>query len=243
MKRLYTRPKLQLFVLIFDRSSSEQQRGSGNVNLPFSGRTDRSYLPGALSRQRNDAHRTALQRFPSHEDLINHIAGANAPSENEGHFSQNSDHTSRVNNLYIGAINEPTNQRPPFGGGRGTVAHRPPVPPTATERTSTHIASIPLLREEAMTPIGPHHHSSNSAPSNSGRKVSLQNGGGSSPGSVRERGRVNNRGGEGGGGGRRARSSSLGRTRNRSGSRERLHPKPQDKLQVKKQFQSEQMVS
>ncbi|XP_071477687.1 E3 ubiquitin-protein ligase Zswim2-like [Diadema antillarum] len=194
-------------------SPSQQRRGG---NSQSSSRRDERRRQGGMTVEPSSAlNLGSNRRVPSHEDLINHIASANAVEysapEMESVLTRGA-----LDRLQIGNASESTNHKPPSGSGGSMIGHRPPVPPTATERTRTHVASIPLPREEAMTPIGLHHHGSSSAPSGpSGRNAPSENGG-ASPISVKERGRVARRPAAGG---RRTRSSSTGRAR--SGSRDR----------------------
>ncbi|XP_038077453.1 E3 ubiquitin-protein ligase Zswim2-like [Patiria miniata] len=134
-----------------------------------------------------------------------------------------------------GTTTQGTKQHP----SRGMARHRKPPLPTQPLVDRSSAPSIPLLRESVMTPIGNSRQQSTSAPSlgqrtapfgvegsSSGRPPLPA--GGSSPGSVRDRGREPVRNVRSTQLTRKTRSTSVERSR----SRDRLHPPTADKQQV-----------
>ncbi|XP_063964802.1 E3 ubiquitin-protein ligase ZSWIM2-like [Lytechinus pictus] len=151
---------------------------------------------GMLQQNSDPTHTTPLHRSHSHEALID----TTSPSTYRA---------SPLRTLNIGDVNGPTTA----SRQTGVVRHRPPARPASLDRHRTHVASIPLRREEVMSPVRGHGSSDAPVP-----RLPLENGLHSPQGGVRERGREAD--------GRRRRGGSFGR--NRSSSRERPHRQQDD---------------
>ena len=190
-------------------SRQEQQRHDIRTEgLPQHSRSDQSHEGN--HRQSSSAHRR------TQVNARNHPESQNGNIQTESAMSGLSHH---MDGLAIGSSQVASPGR--TGISVAGPGWRPPPATLANERS--HVSSIPLPREAAMTPVGNRHQISNSPASS--RRPPLPDGGGGT-GSGRERGRRNSRTESNR---RGSRSSSAS---GRAGSRDRLQRESPSKLEV-----------